>query len=346
MCGVFGYCFKQDDQNVGIAERAALAAVLKLMNDRRGGDSWGYYRLKPNGDFDIIKGLGEMHKEGVRLLAESRLIMCHTRKATTGKVTVENCHPFEIDPLVGAHNGTVSNHEELNKQYNRNCAVDSMHLFHHIAESRPLTEIEGYGTIEYIDKKNPDQVWLCKMKHGQLTIAGIGTNPEDSSGVIWSSDGDHLKAALESTGLPWFTFKIVEGDLYVVRDGILYRTETHFELKSKNYGQKDFEKTGYTGTGAATRTGSRWNEYEDDEKFIAYLLETYDDEAPSQKKEEKTAPIIQPATNTQTASTQPAASTNPPMAICATASGIKGTFSPNSNNPNNVHELAMRDELL
>ncbi|MCA1558695.1 MAG: class II glutamine amidotransferase, partial [Acidobacteria bacterium] len=98
-----------------------LASVLCLEMDRRGGDSYG---LHAHGE--LTRELGRAARSiKISRLIEASQVLGHTRKATTGEVTRRNAHPFSIGGIIGAHNGIVDNHRELNRVYSRDFKVDS-----------------------------------------------------------------------------------------------------------------------------------------------------------------------------------------------------------------------------
>lgn len=277
MCGIFGWSVT-NNKYLSVTKRIALSSVLQTMNDNRGGDSWGYYRLNDDGTFEVVKGLGNIVSTPSEEIARSKTVMCHTRKATTGAIKVENCHPFEVKHIIGAHNGMVSNHTEMNKTHNRTCEVDSMHIFHNIANQIPLSELEGYGAIEYINKKIPNRVFLAKMKMGQLSVYGIGSGPKDCHGVVWSSDESHLEKALSCAGIQAFEYGVKEGLLYFIENGTLFVTEKKMEFKERTYTHQHYAATGYSSTPTSYGGNfhrSHTNDYDDDRDFMEYLSNRY-----------------------------------------------------------------------
>ena len=119
----------------------------------------------------------------------------HTRYATTGKVKESNSHPFAVrrtDLVIGMHNGIISNHAYLNRQYQRNCRVDSQHIFEHIADGLPLDDLEGYGTIVY---KSGKDWYIGTFNGGELAVS------RTHAGLFFASTHKALDSALLAAGL-------------------------------------------------------------------------------------------------------------------------------------------------
>lgn len=223
MCGIFGWIYRADTI-VSDTQKTIIAAILSYGNDSRGGNSWGYAAISEaeENEIVILRGLGNLSPQSQELWRYAQ-IMAHCRLATTGNISIENSHPFEIGGIIGAHNGIIYNHEELNANHNRKFNVDSMHLFAHLSEARPMEELQGYGSIEWINRKNPHSVKLCKMNNGSLAIFAIQID-DHKEAVLWSSDSEHLEIALNVAG-----FKTSDYFKYKIDDNRLYFTETNEE---------------------------------------------------------------------------------------------------------------------
>lgn len=218
MCGLFGWYLSEEGMADGDVK--LLAAFLGTEMDSRGGDSWGTVDILKG---EMRKGLGRFERGRVLKELVRPAILGHTRKATTGKVTVDNAHPFVIGKTVGAHNGIIHNDNELARKYpNRRFEVDSMHLIAHIDEKRPITEISGYGAVTYYNKEQTDQVYLAKGTTGDLHVVGLGKHSRPY-GIIWASTYMALTKALAIAGFnQYFNYNLRCGELYKIQNYTLW----------------------------------------------------------------------------------------------------------------------------
>jgi hypothetical protein len=184
-----------------------LISAMAKATTKRGNHSWGMWSAEDN---KITKDVGSLTSSKT-LLYHFLSAMVHTRFATTGNVTKRNAHPFRFKNIVGAHNGMVFNHQELNVKYNRKCQVDSEHIFMHLAEGRDLTEIEGYGAIEWADLCT-GEMHVCRFVSGDLAIAAT------PYGVFWMSNIKDLKEIMRKFRMRCSIEEAPENVILTVRD--------------------------------------------------------------------------------------------------------------------------------
>ena len=204
MCGLGGYVTFSETPDTRLV--TALAVIAVKMEDR-GIQSWGWTDGR-----DIVKGIGRIsYGLGDPKLYRTPVAMIHTRHATQGAITADNSHPYAIKGLIGMHNGMLDNHHELNQVHNRECVVDSQHIFHHIADGANLKDIAGYGTIVYTDVAT-QRHYIGHFNGGELAIAF-----KSDIGYLFASTGTALRAAMTLAG-----FNVDEWTDYGTKDGVLH----------------------------------------------------------------------------------------------------------------------------
>ncbi len=212
MCGIFGYA-----TTTPIPRLWQITMHLALLNESRGKDSWGV-----TDGVNIIKDSGPISKELYKIPFGKRGTMIgHTRASTVGASTKANAHPFQFEhdghKIIGVHNGGVANHAEMNKKYGRTSEVDSMHMFQHIIEGRDMGDLQAGGAIVYVlDGK----LMFCRFNGGSLTIAKVKDH-----GLIWSSDDNHLRVALQGGGVEYKLYNPKDQYEYYWGDNELYEID-------------------------------------------------------------------------------------------------------------------------
>ncbi len=189
MCGISGFFSLGAPRT---SQTAVALAVLAHGIEERGEQSWGC----TDGE-SVLRSVGKISKNFSvpEVIPES--FAMHTRYATTGKIKEDNSHPFVIREngrpiVVGMHNGIISNHAEMNSKYARKYRVDSQHIFGHIANDLPLTELSGYGTIVY---KKDDSWYIGTFNGGELAVS------RTKLGLFFASTVHTLDRALMAAGL-------------------------------------------------------------------------------------------------------------------------------------------------
>lgn len=255
MCGLFGWNFKRKSR-LDIGKREAFAQVLAIANSYRGDKSWGVYSVSKQGPI-IRKAVGDICLvSDFGSYGRLPLVMGHTRQPTQGKITEKNAHPFTVGKITLAHNGTISNSTELDKKHNRDCAVDSMHLAHHLNEGKDFKDIQGYGAITWSHADNPERVYLCRLRSGSLHVGGIKNGFGETVGIVWSSDDRHLRSAVGAARMDGFFFEALkEGQIYYTEQGKYFSSDENNKLElsephyttygSTEYWKKYEENRGY-----------------------------------------------------------------------------------------------------
>ena len=80
-------------------------------------DGWGLGFHDERGEPHVVRSLtpahGDAEFERVSQYVNARSIVAHVRKASIGRVAIENTHPFQRGPWLFAHNGTLPQWEAI-----------------------------------------------------------------------------------------------------------------------------------------------------------------------------------------------------------------------------------------
>src|SRR2546423_5627670 len=190
MCGIAGYSLSQRS---GIDRTLAAQALLAGIADR-GADAVGYaYR----GHSDRYPVVTKQRTPARRLLdritvpAHATELLVHVRDYTKGHPSIPaNNHPVRHGPVVGIHNGIITNDDELLAPHS--CArseprmtVDSEAIFalaaHSRNDARALERLRGAMATGWLDEREPGVVYLARGSGRPLWVG------EGRTGVFFAS---------------------------------------------------------------------------------------------------------------------------------------------------------------
>ena len=125
-------------------------------------------------------------------------ILGHTRYATQGTPQVSyNNHPIRVGSIIGTHNGSIWNDNELSDKFNfiRNGQVDSEILFHLIEScnlndfiDNKLPNVNGLISSIWSDIDEPNIIYVLK---GNKPLSMVYSSQFDS--FFYASLDEHLK---------------------------------------------------------------------------------------------------------------------------------------------------------
>src|SRR2546421_2314338 len=171
MCGIAGYSLSSRS---GVDRTLAAQALLAGIADR-GADAVGYaYR----GGHDTYPVVTKQRTAASRLLDRIEVpehadeLLIHVRDYTKGHPSIPaNNHPVRHGPVVGIHNGIITNDDELLAPHS--CAraeprmtVDSEAIFalaaHSQNDPRALEAIAGSMATAWLDQREPGTVFAAR----------------------------------------------------------------------------------------------------------------------------------------------------------------------------------------
>jgi glucosamine 6-phosphate synthetase-like amidotransferase/phosphosugar isomerase protein len=198
MCGIAGYSLRPGSR----LERTLAAQSLLAAIAERGADAVGYAYRAPG---DVYATVVKQRTPASQLLdrvsvpEETNQLLVHVRDYTKGHPSIAaNNHPVRHGPVVGIHNGIITNDDELLAPHA--CArseprmtVDSEAIFavaaHSRNDARALEHLRGAMATAWLDEREPGTVFVARGSGRPLWVG----NARD--GVFFAS----TKLALEVT---------------------------------------------------------------------------------------------------------------------------------------------------
>jgi glucosamine 6-phosphate synthetase-like amidotransferase/phosphosugar isomerase protein len=228
MCGIAGYSLRsRSEVERTLAAQALLAAIAE-----RGADAVGYAYRRPGDTYATVvkqRTPASQLLDRVSVPQEVDQLLVHVRDYTKGHPSIAaNNHPVRHGPVVGIHNGIITNDDELLAPHS--CAraeprmtVDSEAIFavaaHSRNDARALEHLRGAMATGWLDEREPGVVFIARGSGRPLWIG------EGRDGVFFASTRVALEVLERYLALKLRKRELREGRLLALEDGAVVRKE-------------------------------------------------------------------------------------------------------------------------
>jgi glucosamine 6-phosphate synthetase-like amidotransferase/phosphosugar isomerase protein len=228
MCGIAGYSVKAGSGlDRTLAAQALLAAIAE-----RGADAVGYaYRRAEDAYATVVKQRTAASKllERIAVPGEATQLLIHVRDYTKGHPSINaNNHPVRHGPVVGIHNGIITNDDELLAPHS--CAraeprmtVDSEAIFalaaHSRNDARALEHLRGALATGWLDEREPGVVFLARGSGRPLWLG------EGRTGIFFASTKLGLEVVERYCKLRLRKREVKPGSWFALAGGEVVRRE-------------------------------------------------------------------------------------------------------------------------
>ena len=262
MCGLAGVLIGDSADQTAIEKIKELFTANLAANEERGKEATGASVLLDDGSFfiekapiratEFIKTRSYLDFIEKKVRPGARVILGHTRLPTKGSPNVyANNHPIRIGDIVGVHNGTITNDDQIfldmdrrkDKNRKRIGSVDSEAIFAlmdaidpHLSFKKYVDAIQnaasllvGTYTTLFFNRKWPHKLFLLKYNNPISVHYAPALNA-----LFFSSRYVFLRKAFGKSvitaALPSETGYVYDSRLL---EGLKKEPLRHFELKSK-----------------------------------------------------------------------------------------------------------------
>ena len=227
MCGIAGYSLGLDSRvERTVAARALLAGIAE-----RGADAVGYAFRSPGSAITVHKQRSGATAllDRIRVPEEATKLLVHVRDYTKGHPSLTaNNHPIRHGAVVGVHNGTIENDDELFAEHGiaraePSMTVDSEIIFALAERSRGLTapvleQLYGSMAAAWLDEDRPELLLARGM--GRPLWVGAGKRE-----LFFASTRLALELVESYTALKLKKSQLDEGIVVAVEHGAIVARE-------------------------------------------------------------------------------------------------------------------------
>src|SRR4051794_4402488 len=222
MCGIAGYSLSPDSSvDRTLAAQALLAGIAD-----RGADAVGYAYRAPGEAFSTVvkqRTPASHLLERLEVPSTAGQALIHVRDYTKGHPSIPaNNHPVRHGPVVGIHNGIITNDDELLAPHS--CArseprmtVDSEAIFaiaaHSRNDARALEHLRGAMATAWVDEREPSLLYLARGMGRPMWVG------ESRDGVFFASTKLALEIVERYCATRLRKREVREGTLLVLEDG-------------------------------------------------------------------------------------------------------------------------------
>jgi glucosamine 6-phosphate synthetase-like amidotransferase/phosphosugar isomerase protein len=228
MCGIAGYSVQPGSAlDRTLAAQALLAAIAE-----RGADAVGYaYRRRDEAYATVVKQRTPASQllDRIAVPDAATQLLVHVRDYTKGHPSINaNNHPVRHGPVIGIHNGVITNDDELLAPHSCSRAeakmtVDSEAIFalaaHSRNEPRALEHLRGALATGWLDEREPDVVFVARGSGRPLWLG------EGRGSVFFASTKLALETVEEYCRLKLRKREVKVGSWFALVDGEVARRE-------------------------------------------------------------------------------------------------------------------------
>ena len=228
MCGIAGYSVHPGSSLDGTLPAQALLAALA----ERGADAVGYAYRSPEDTYATVvkqRTPASQLLERIAVPAEASQLLVHVRDYTKGHPSINaNNHPVRHGPVVGIHNGIITNDDELLAPHacaraEAKMTVDSEAIFalaaHSRNEPRALERLRGALATGWLDEREPGVVFVARGSGRPLWLG------EGRGGVFFASTKLALDTVEHYCRLKLRKREVKEGSWFAIARGEVVRRE-------------------------------------------------------------------------------------------------------------------------